>query len=90
MAIGIAAAGLALGVGLETGHFGFRLGAEKTLGPEEAANYALRYLMRVPVTKRLDRQRRLNDAQARNQVAIDTELARVREHSLYAWTNDGT
>jgi hypothetical protein len=83
MAIGIAAAGLALGVGLETGHFGFRLGAEKTLGPLEAANYALRYLMRVPVTKRLDRQRRPNDAQARNQVAIDTELARVREHSLY-------
>ena len=83
MAIGIAAAGLALGVGLETGHFGFRLGAEKMSGPVEAANYALRYLMRVPVTKRLDRQRRPNDAQARNQVAIDTELARVREHSLY-------
>jgi hypothetical protein len=81
-AIGIAAAGLALAVGLEPGHFGFRLGAEKTLGPIEAADFALQYLMRIRVTQRLDRQRRLNGPQARNQVAIDTELARVREHSL--------
>jgi hypothetical protein len=83
MAIGIAAAGLALGVGLETDHFGFRLGAEKTVGPVEAADYALQFLMRIRVTQRLDRQqRRLNSPPVRNQVAIDAELARVREHPL--------
>jgi hypothetical protein len=82
-AIGIAAAGLALGFGLETGHFGFHVGAERTLGPVPAADFALQNLMRTRITQRLDRQRRLNSPQARNQVAIDTELARVREHSLY-------
>jgi hypothetical protein len=83
MAIGIAAAGLALAVGLETGRSGSRRGAERTLGPVEAADYALQFLMRVRVTQRLERQRRPNSPQATNQVAIDTELARVREHSLY-------
>ena len=80
MAIGIAAAGLAVGLELETGRSRFHLGAEKMLGPVDAADFALQFLMRMRVTQRLDRQRRPNVPQARNQVAIDTELARVREH----------
>jgi hypothetical protein len=84
MAIGIAAAGLALGIGLETGRSGSQRGAERTLGPVEAADFALQHLMHTRVAQRLDRQqRRRNSSQARNQAAIDTELARVRERSLY-------
>ena len=84
MAIGIAAAGLALGVGLETGRSGSRRGTERTLGPVETADFALEHLMQIRVAQRLGRQqRRLNSSQARNQAAIDSELARIREHPLY-------
>jgi hypothetical protein len=82
-AIGIAAAGLVLGVGLETGQFGFRLAEAPTLGPAEAVDISLRCLMRARVKGRLERQGRLNDSPARNRAETDNEMARVREHPLY-------
>ena len=83
MAIGIAAAGLALGVGLESGHFSFHLGAEKTLGLEEGVDFSLRLLMRARVTGRLEREGRLNDTQARNLVTVENEQERLRKHPLF-------
>jgi hypothetical protein len=83
MAIGIAAAGLALGVGLETGHFSFHLGAEKTLSLEEGVDISLRLLMRARVIGRLEREGRLNNTQARNLATVENELQRLRKHPLY-------
>jgi hypothetical protein len=89
MAIGIATAGLALGFGLETGRSGCQRGAERMLGPVETADFALQHLMHILVAQRLERQqRRRNSSQARNQAAIDTELARVRESSLYVMISE--
>ena len=82
-ALVIAAAGLALGVGVETDHFGCRLSEAKRLRSAEAVDISLQRLMRSRITGRLDRERRLNGSAATNPAAIDTELARVREHPLY-------
>ena len=90
MAIGIAAAGLALGVGLETGHFSFHLGAEKTLGVDEGVDISLQLLMRARVTKRLEREGRLNDTQARNLATVENEQERLRKHPLYVTIKEMT
>ncbi len=82
-ALVIAAAGLALGVGIETDHFGCRLTEAKTLRPAQAVDISLQRLMRTRIIGRLDRERRMIDPLAMNMSAIDTELIRAREHPLY-------
>jgi hypothetical protein len=89
-AIGIATAGLVLGVELETHHFGSHLGAAKTLGLEEGVDISLRLLMRARVIGRLEREGRLNDTQARNLATVENELGRLRKHPLYVTIKEMT
>jgi hypothetical protein len=83
VAITIATAGLALGFGLETDRFGFRLRNLPECSPAEAVDISLQRLMRLCVSQRLQRERRLNASPYANRATIDDELGRIREHPLY-------
>ena len=87
-ATAIATAGLALGIGLETDHFGFRLWNMPECSPEDAVDISLQRLMRFRVSQRLRRERCLNASPYTNRATIDDELGRIREHPLYVMIKD--
>jgi hypothetical protein len=83
VAIAIASAGLALIFGLQTGRLDFRRSTLETFTPAAAVDISLERLMRSRVTRRLQREHRLNVPPNVNENAIDDELRRTREHPVY-------
>jgi hypothetical protein len=81
--VSVAAAGLALGFGLESDRFGFGLRKPPTVSLGEAVDISLQRLMRHHVADRFQRTHRLDASLQRNRDMIDAELGRVREHPLY-------
>ena len=83
VAIAIASAGLALIFGLQTGRLDFRRSTLETATTAAAVDISLERLMCSRVTRRLQREHRLNAPPNVNEKAIDDELRRTREHPLY-------
>jgi hypothetical protein len=83
VAIAIATVGLALIFGFETGRLEFRRSTLETATPAAAVDISLERLIRSRVTRRLQRERRLNAPPNVNEKAIDEELRRTREHPVY-------
>jgi hypothetical protein len=81
-AICIATTVLILGIRSQADPFGFRLQAQHTTSPAEAADISLQRLMRTRVVQRLKREKRLNASLQQRQATIDDELARIRQHPL--------
>ena len=82
-AIAIAAAGLALAIGLENDRFGFRLSSPPACSPAEAVDISLQRVIRVRLSQRLQRERRRNASPDTNRATLDDALVRIREHPVY-------
>ena len=87
VAIAIASVGLALVFGFETGRLDFGRSTLETSTPAAAVDISLERLIRLRVTRRLQREHRLNAPPNVNEPAIDEELNRTREHPLYLMIN---
>ncbi len=83
-ALAIAIAALVWLFGLKNNRFGFLLRNQPLVSPEEAVDISLKRLMRTHVAERFERDRRLTSSTQTNREIIDDELARIREHPLYA------
>ena len=83
LAIAVASAGLALGFGLETNPFGFRLWSLPSCTPAKAADLSLQRLIRLRLAQRFQAERRPNASSDENRPTIDDELDRICKHPLY-------